>query len=88
MGINSRIRRRSLRARAAAALASSLYFLQGTFEKIRLQRLFAQQAFQISDFFSQFSFAGVGRRTLPIFDGLHLVTPLVQLSAVNAQLGR
>src|SRR6266404_2871666 len=36
--------RRCLPARAAAALASSLYFLQGTLQKIHLHRLLGEQA--------------------------------------------
>src|SRR5271156_681144 len=37
--------RRCLPARAAAALASSLYFLQGTLQKIHLHRLSASKRF-------------------------------------------
>jgi hypothetical protein len=39
-------------ARAAVALASSLDFLQGTFEKIHLQSLFCQKLLQAMDFFA------------------------------------
>ena len=42
--------RRCLLASVAALLASSLDFLQGTFEKIHLQRLVNQHALQQSDF--------------------------------------
>jgi hypothetical protein len=43
-------RRRWLLATDTALLASSLYFLQGTFEKIQLQRLVNQHALQLVDF--------------------------------------
>jgi hypothetical protein len=39
-------------ARAAVALASSLDFLQGTFEKIHLQSLLCQKLLQAMDFFA------------------------------------
>ena len=39
-------------ARVAVALASSLDFLQGTFEKIHLQGLFCQKLLQAIDFFA------------------------------------
>jgi hypothetical protein len=39
-------------ARAAVALASSLDFLQGTFEKIHLQGLLCQKLLQAMDFFA------------------------------------
>jgi hypothetical protein len=42
--------RRCHLARAAVALASSLDFLQGTFEKIRLQGLLCQKLLQAMDF--------------------------------------
>src|SRR5260370_8217533 len=41
--------RRCLPARAAAALASSLYFLQGTLQKIHLHRLLAQHPLYLKD---------------------------------------
>jgi hypothetical protein len=44
--------RRCHSARDAVALASSLDFLQGTFEKIHLQGLLCQKLLQAMDFFA------------------------------------
>jgi hypothetical protein len=52
-------------------LASSLDFLQGTFEKIQLHRLLGQYALQIANLFPKFSYRGVhscavlARRQIP-----------------------
>ena len=55
--------RRRLLATAAAAVASSLDFLQGAFEKIHFQRLIPQQTPQRADLLAQFPLAGGDRRT-------------------------
>jgi hypothetical protein len=62
-----------------AALPSSLDFLQGTFEKIRFQRLFSEDALQFSDLIPQFALMAVRRWIQSIIDRLHLIPPLVQL---------
>src|SRR4029077_9974324 len=49
--------RRCLLARAFFPLASSLDFLQGTFEKIHLQRLVRQQPLQLGDLLAGGGFA-------------------------------
>src|SRR5690606_33959896 len=78
--------RRRLLARAAAAPTSSLDFLQGTFEKIRLQRLFRQHPLQLSDFRLQLSFLRRCRRSLPVVHRLQLSLPPVQHGPMNPQL--
>jgi hypothetical protein len=75
--------RRCRFASAFAAPASSLDFLQGTFEKICFENLLAEHTLKFADLFSQLSLARVRRRAGPIFDWLHLVAPLVQLSSMN-----
>lgn len=74
--------RRCLLAKAAAPLASSLYFLQGTLQKIHLHRLLGEQAFELKNFLS------VGRCTctrprcfFTWFSRLKLSAPLVQASS-------
>src|SRR5258708_23236630 len=68
-------------ARAAVALASSLDFLQGTFEKIHLQGLLCQKLFQAMDFLAVSRCVRAGpRRFLSWFDHLQLPAPLVERS--------
>ena len=79
--------RRCLPARAAAALASSLYFLQGTLQKIHLHRLLGEQALELKDFLS------VGRRMgtrarcfFAWFSRFKLSAPLVEASSGYPEL--
>src|SRR5260370_36926868 len=66
-------------ARAAVALASSLDFLQGTFEKIHLQGLLCQKLFQAADFLAVSRCVRAGtRRFLSWFNHLQLPAPLVE----------
>src|SRR5260370_7631371 len=66
-------------ARAAVALASSLDFLQGTFEKIHLQGLLCQKLFQAVDFLAVSRCVRAGtRRFLSWFNHLQLPAPLVE----------
>src|SRR5215471_6970306 len=77
--------RRCPRARIFFVLASSLDFLQGTFEKIYFLHFLAQETFQLTDL--------LGKRELPSIWGsdtvrlcrLQLLSPLVQQTAINAQ---
>jgi hypothetical protein len=66
-------------------LASSLYFLQGTFEKIHLQRLVGHKSLQSVDLSAQLTFAGVRRWWLAVLDRLQLIAPLVQQAPVYAE---
>src|SRR6266849_9614322 len=71
--------RRCHLARAAVALASSLDFLQGTFEKIHLQGLLCQKLLQAMDFLAVSRCVRAGpRRFLSWFNHLQLPAPLVQ----------
>src|SRR5713226_7397326 len=54
-------RRRHLLASHTAVPASSLDFLQGTFEKIQLQRLLCQHTLQLGNFLAQRGFPRVPR---------------------------
>src|SRR6266436_4337456 len=66
-------------ARAAAALASSLDFLQGTSEKIHLQGLLCQKLLQAMDFLAVSRCVRAGpRRFLSWFNHLQLSAPLVE----------
>src|SRR5882762_3690753 len=71
--------RRCHLARAAAALASSLDFLQGTSEKIHLQGLLCQKLLQAMDFLAVSRCVRAGpRRFLSWFNHLQLSAPLVE----------
>ena len=66
-------------ARTAAALASSLDFLQGTFEKIHLQSLLCQELLQEMDFFAVSRCVRAGpRRFVSWLNALQLPAPLVE----------
>src|SRR5882672_7831804 len=66
-------------ASAAVALASSLDFLQGTFEKIHLQGLLCQKLLQAMDFLAVSRCVRAGpRRFLSWFNHLQLSAPLVE----------
>src|SRR5208283_4538168 len=68
-------RRRCHLARAAAFLASSLDFLQGTSEEIRFQRLVRQHPLQIAYLFAKPSY---GRARRAIVSGFLLALPVIQ----------
>ena len=54
--------RRCRLATDTVSLASSLYFLQGTFEKIQLHSLFGQQSLELTDLLAERGFARVFRQ--------------------------
>jgi len=62
--------------------------LQGTFEKIRLQRFVRYQPLQLGYLKPQFTFFGVLRRCLAVINRLHLIAPFVQQPAMHAQFFR
>jgi hypothetical protein len=62
--------------------------LQGTFEKIRFQRLVGDQALQLTNLLPQLTLAGVRRWSIAVLDRLQLISPLVEQAPVNAQLLR
>src|SRR5258708_19145906 len=67
-------------------LASSLDFLQGTFEKIHLQGLLCQKLFQAMDFLAVSRCVRAGsRRFLSWFDHLQLPAPLVEAPRSHPQ---
>src|SRR5262249_48280698 len=66
---------RCLLARAAAPLASSLDFLQGTLEKIHFHRFLRQQTLQLPDLLAQLRCAG---HRFSMLYRLQLLSPLVQ----------
>jgi hypothetical protein len=79
--------RRRLLARDIALLASSLDFLQGTSEKIYLNRLVRQYPLQLTDFLTKCGFSRIPRGRLSFslsIRWVHLIPPLVQQSAMNA----
>jgi hypothetical protein len=67
------------------ALASSLDFLQGTFEKIGLQRFVRYQPLQLGYLKPQFTLFGVLRRCLAVVNRLQLIAPFVQQPAMHAE---
>jgi hypothetical protein len=70
-------------------LASSLDFLQGTFEKIHLQGLLGQQSLELTDLFAECGLARVLRRRFgAAVNRLQLIAPFVQQPPMNAQLLR
>jgi hypothetical protein len=69
-----------------AALASSLDFLQGTFEKICFQRFIRHQPLQQADLLPQFTLSRVCRWSFAVIDRLQLITPLVQQPPMHAEL--
>src|SRR5215831_8681408 len=73
--------RRCLLARLAARLASSLDFLQGTSEKIYLQRFLRQNSFQMIHFFAPCRYARFLLSWFPYlrFPGIQFLPPPVQL---------
>ena len=73
-------RRRCPLATDAALLASSLDFLQGTFEKIQFQRLVRQHPLQLADFLPERGLTRVPRRRSSSLwpKGIQLIPPLVQ----------
>jgi hypothetical protein len=71
-----------------AALASSLDFLQGTFEKIGFQRFVRYQPFQLRHLQPEFTIPAVFRWPLTVINWLQLIAPFVQQSAMHAQLFR
>ena len=87
IGITSRIWSKMPSARASAALASSLDFLQGTFEKIHLQRLLRQQALQIAHLPAELSYRRCNPRAA-LAGVLKLALPLIQDRAMDAQFLR
>src|ERR1700730_7246539 len=76
-------------ARDAVALASSLDFLQGTFEKIHLQGLLCQKLLQAMDFLAVSRCVRAWpRRFLSWFNHLQLLAPLVQAPRPYAEFSR
>src|SRR5882762_4932969 len=76
-------------ARAAVALASSLDFLQGTFEKIHLQGLLCQKLLQAMDFLAVSRCVRAGpRRFFSWFHHLQLPAPLVETPRSYPELSR
>ena len=82
-------RRRRLLATDTALLASSLDFLQGTFEKIQLHRLVNQHPLQLVDFLTE---RGLARapwwRHLAGVEGIKLISPLVQKPPMHTKFLR
>src|SRR5271157_3613442 len=71
--------RRCHLASAAVALASSLDFLQGTFEKIHLQSLLCQKLLQAMDFLAVSRCVRAGpRRFLSWLNHLQFSAPLIE----------
>src|SRR5713101_6959418 len=78
--------RRCHPASSVFLLASSLDFLQGTFEKIHLQGLLCQKLFQAMDFLAVSRCVRAGsRRFLSWFDHLQLPAPLVEAPRSHPQ---
>jgi len=78
--------RRCRLARACAALATSLDFLQGTFEKIHLQHLVGKHSLQVPNLLAELP----DRRLGPAAGGLRslllLPVPVIEHGSVDAQL--
>jgi hypothetical protein len=72
----------------ACSLASSLDFLQGTFEKIGFQRFVCYQPLQLCYLEPEFTLLAVFRWRLPVIDHLYPIAPLVQQPAMHAEFFR
>jgi hypothetical protein len=66
-------------------LASSLDFLQGTFEKIGFQRFVRHQPLQLRDLEPEFTLLAVLRRNLAVIHRLQTISPFVQQALVHAE---
>src|SRR4030095_16407049 len=81
--------RRRLRARVSGLLASSLDFLQGTFEKIHLQRLVHQHPFELMQFSAKRGLRRTaGDRLCTLDKRRELIPPFVEQSPMDAELLR
>jgi hypothetical protein len=81
--------RRCHLARVAALLASSLDFLQGTFEKIHFQSFLGQQTLQPMGLLSIRRFMGIRPWcSLSWLEVIELGLPLIEASSADSQLFR
>src|ERR1700744_3598122 len=75
-------------ARLRIALASSLDFLQGTFEKICFQRFVRHQALQLRPLEPELALPAVLRWRFPIVNRFQLVAPLIEQPSMHTELCR
>src|SRR5436190_3857700 len=81
--------RRRLRAGASGLLASSLDFLQGTFEKIHLQRFVHQHPFELMQFSAKRGLRRTaGDRLYTLVKRRELIPPFVEQAPMDAEFLR